>query len=271
MKRCEQTPTKLTVLFIGDIFGKPGMDMVKKQLPILKQQYSIDFVIAQAENVSGRKGLVPKDYYKLKEMGVDAFTLGNHVWAKEEILEIINNPDVIRPLNVDPEYQGQGTCLFKINDGLSLRVTTLLGISFNPLNLPWKQSKANNFFDAIDAVVATDEADFHIVDFHAETTSEKNVLALYLDGKVSALIGTHTHVQTNDAKILPHNLAYITDAGMTGPANAAIGANFQEVYEKMRYDSIVAFKVSKNKAQFNGVVLELTKNGPSKITPIRIE
>lgn len=264
-----QKAQSLNVLFIGDIFGKPGIEMVQKQIQDLKKTYAIDFVIAQAENVSGRKGLVPKDYQKLKAIGVNAFTLGNHVWAKESILEIINNPDIIRPLNIDFDYQGQGSSLFKVND-LSLRVTSLLGISFNPLNLPWKQTQANNFFDAIDQVLATNTADFHIIDFHAETTSEKNVLALYLDGKADALIGTHTHVQTNDAKILPQNLAYITDAGMTGPANAAIGANFQEVYEKMRFDKMIAFKVSQNKCQFNGVVLQLDKVNGSKIIPIAI-
>lgn len=262
---------KINILFIGDIFGKSGMKMVENHLEDLKKTYQIDFVVAQSENVSGRKGLIPKDYEKLKKIGIDAFTLGNHVWAKEEILTIINNNDIIRPLNINDEYQGQGSRVFKLANNLELRITALLGISFNPLNLPWKQCKANNFFDAIDKVIEINRADFHVIDFHAETTSEKNVLALYLDGKVDGLVGTHTHVQTNDAKVFPNNLAYITDAGMTGPANAAIGANFQEVYEKMRYDKVVAFKASKNPAQFNGVVLQLEKNGKSKILPIQID
>lgn len=261
---------KLNILFIGDVFGKPGIDKIIQHLDQIKKEHQIDFVIAQAENVSGRKGLVPKDYEKMKMIGIDAFSLGNHVWAKDEILKIIDNPDIVRPLNVDDEYPGQGSQVFLVND-CKVRLTTLLGISFNPLNLPWKQSKANNFFDAIDQVIKTDQSDFHIIDFHAETTSEKNVLALYLDGKAAALIGTHTHVQTNDAKILDRNLAYITDAGMTGPANAAIGANFQEVYEKMRYDKVIAFKVSKNPAQFNGVVLKLSKNQKSEIITIKID
>ena len=127
---------KINILFIGDIFGKSGMKMVENHLEDLKKTYQIDFVVAQSENVSGRKGLIPKDYEKLKKIGIDAFTLGNHVWAKEEILTIINNNDIIRPLNINDEYQGQGSRVFKLANNLELRITALLGISFNPLNLP---------------------------------------------------------------------------------------------------------------------------------------
>lgn len=261
---------KLNVLFIGDIFGKPGIDIVKKYLIDLKKEHKIDFVIAQSENVSGRKGLIPEDYEHLKKIGINAFTLGNHVWAKKSIKSIINNDDIIRPLNINDEYSGHGSSVFTINNKINLRVTSLLGITFNPLNSPWKESQANNFFDAIDKVIENDKSDFHIIDFHAETTSEKSVLALYLDGKASALIGTHTHVQTSDAKVFPNNLVYITDAGMCGPTNSAIGANFQEVYEKMRYEKMVPFKVSNNTPQFNAVVLKLRKSSKSEIIPISI-
>lgn len=265
----KKTNKEINILFIGDVFGKSGINIIKQMLPTLKEEHKIDFVIAQAENVSGRKGLEPKDYNKLKEIGINVFTLGNHVWAKHKINEIIDNKDIVRPFNVDVGYPGSGTNIFDVND-LKIRVTSLLGITFNPLNSPWKQKQANNFFDAIDEIIKYDDSDFHIVDFHAETTSEKNVLALYLDGKISALIGTHTHIQTNDARILENNLAYISDAGMTGPSNSAIGANFQEVYEKMRFDKMISFKPSKNKPQFNGVVLKLSKTRKSQIIPINI-
>lgn len=252
----------LNILFIGDIFGKPGIEKVEQELPNLKNKYSIDFVIAQSENVSGRKGFVKKDYLKLSEIGVDAFTLGNHVWAKKEIEDIINNNNIIRPLNIQDHYPGSGSNVFDIK-GIKLRITSLMGITFNKLLSPWKEEYANSFFDAIDNVIKQDESDFHIIDFHAETTSEKNVLAVYLDGKVDALIGTHTHVQTNDAKIFKNNLAFVSDAGMTGPSNCAIGANFQEVYEKMRFNSFSKFKISNNITQFNGVILKLNKKGSS--------
>lgn len=253
---------KLNILFIGDIFGNPGIEKVEKELENLKSEYNINFVIAQSENVSGRKGLVKKDYERLSAIGVDAFTLGNHVWSKKEIELIINNKNIIRPLNIEDHYPGNGSSVFDIN-GITLRVTSLMGITFNKLVSPWKEEYANSFFDAIDKIIENDESDFHFIDFHAETTSEKNVLAVYLDGKVDALIGTHTHVQTNDAKIFQKNLAYVSDAGMTGPSNCAIGANFQEVYEKMRFNSFSKFQVSKNEAQFNGVLIKLNKKKSS--------
>ncbi len=252
----------LKILFIGDIFGNPGIEKVETELSNLKAKYKIDFVIAQSENVSGRKGFLKKDYDRLSEIGVNAFTLGNHVWAKKEILDIIDNKNIIRPLNVEPHYPGNGSSVFNIN-GTTLRVTSLMGITFNKLLSPWKEEYANSFFDSIDQLIESDESDFHFIDFHAETTSEKNVLAVYLDGKVDALIGTHTHVQTNDAKIFEKNLAFVSDAGMTGPSNCAIGANFKEVYEKMRFDSFSKFKVSNNIAQFNGVLVELNKKKSS--------
>ncbi|EFF41129.1 TIGR00282 family metallophosphoesterase [Mycoplasmopsis alligatoris] len=261
----------LTLLFLGDIFGEPGIAIVEKYLPSLIKEHNIDFVIAQSENVSDRKGLTETDYLRLKEAGVSAFTLGNHVWSKSDILKIINNKDVIRPLNIETTYPGQGTSVFMIGDK-SLRVTSLMGITFNHLLPPWEEEYANNFFDCIDQVIENDEkTDFHFVDFHAETTSEKNVLGLYLDGKIDAICGTHTHVQTNDAKILPNGTAYITDAGMSGPMNSAIGANYEEVYQKMRYGSRLKYKVSTNVAQFNSVLIKLSTNRKTNtITPINI-
>ena len=263
---------EINVLFIGDIFGESGIKKVEEELPKLKKEHNIDLVIAQSENVSGRKGLIPKDYERLMKIGVDVFTLGNHAFAKSSISEIINNKNVLRPYNVNNEYEGQGTSVFDIK-GLKVRVTSMLGITFNDLNAPWKQSKANNFFDAIDEIIENDESDFHIIDFHAETTSEKNVFGLYLDtyckNKVSALLGTHTHVQTNDAKKFDNGLIYITDVGMTGPKNSAIGANFEEVYQKMRYGSRKAFVSSNNESELNCVFIKLNDVDTSTIKTIK--
>ncbi|MBD5423325.1 MAG: YmdB family metallophosphoesterase [Mycoplasma sp.] len=262
----------MKILFIGDIFGESGIQKIENELPKLIDENKIDFVIAQSENVSGRKGLEPNDYKRLKKVGVNVFTLGNHAFAKSSISEIINNGDILRPYNVDDEYDGIGTNVFEVN-GKKIRVTSLLGITFNDLNSPWKQSKANNFFDAIDEIVKNDHSDFHIIDFHAETTSEKNVFALYLDkylpGKVTALLGTHTHVQTNDAKKLDNNLLYITDAGMTGPKNSAIGADFEDVYKKMRYNAKSKFNPSKNESELNCVLLTINNGEIPKIEAIK--
>ncbi|WP_416738079.1 TIGR00282 family metallophosphoesterase [Mycoplasmopsis meleagridis] len=255
---------KLKILFIGDIFGEPGIKIVEKYLPNLIKEKKIDFVIAQAENVSGRKGFAKKDYLRLKKAGINYFTLGNHVWANDEILTFINNNDLSRPANVDNSYPGKGSQIVKINNK-TLRITALMGITFNKLLFPWKEETANNFFDCIDNILNYQErADFHFIDFHAETTSEKNVLALYLDGRIDALVGTHTHVQTNDARILPNKTCFISDVGMCGPINSAIGANFEEVYLKMRYQKNVKFKVSSNKSQFNGVLISLNSINKDK-------
>nr|WP_318024030.1 TIGR00282 family metallophosphoesterase [Mycoplasmopsis primatum] len=252
---------ELSILFIGDIFGTPGIKMVKKHLPELRKKYNADVVIAQSENVSGRKGLEKKDYQELKSAGVDIFTLGNHVWAKSDILNIINNDDLIRPANINPGYPGKGTQVFKLKNDISLRVTSLMGITFNKLLKPWTQDSADNFFDTIDSIREYQEkTDFHFIDFHAETTSEKYVLGLYLDGLVDAICGTHTHVQTNDAHVLPKGTCFVTDAGMTGPYDCAIGANFQEIYEHMRFGAMKVFKTSNNPTQFNGVYLKLNTN-----------
>ncbi|MBZ4212612.1 YmdB family metallophosphoesterase [Mycoplasma sp. U97] len=263
---------KINILFIGDIFGQPGIDTVKNYLPYLKKKHKIDIVIAQAENVSGRKGFEEKDYIELKNAGVDVFTLGNHVWAKNDILNIIHNNDVVRPANVNHSYPGEGTRLIKINENITLRVTALMGITFNKLMKPWEQESANNFFDTMDTIINfAEKADFHFVDFHAETTSEKYVLGLYLDGKVDAICGTHTHVQTNDAHVLPKGSCYITDVGMTGPKDCAIGANFDEVYRHMRYNEKIPFVPSNNPCQFNAVVIQLSTNRKNKIFPINAD
>ena len=253
----------INVLFLGDIFGQPGIDIIKKYLPDLKKQYNIDFIYAQAENVSGRKGFEPKDYETLKEIGINAFTLGNHVWAKSKIKKIINNNDVIRPANIESKYPGSGIRIFDVK-GKKISIMSFLGITFNPLLKPWEEEVANNFFDEFDKLYENNKADYYIIDFHAETTAEKSIFSLYTDGKVDAFFGTHTHVQTNDARILPKGTYYATDAGMCGPRNCAIGSNFQEVYEKMRFQSYVSFQVSENPCQLNGIIYTLTKNENDK-------
>ncbi|SJZ48118.1 TIGR00282 family metallophosphoesterase [Mycoplasmopsis verecunda] len=260
----------INILFLGDIFGEPGVKTVEKYLPSLIKDFSVDFTIAQGENVTGRKGLDKNDYDRLSQAGVNAFTMGNHVWANSDIENFIDNSNVIRPFNINLDYPGQGSKLFNVKNS-TLRVTSIMGITFNELMSPWKETHANNFFDAMDDLIQNfPKTDFHFVDFHAETTSEKNVFALYLDGKVDAICGTHTHVQTNDARILPNGTCYVTDAGMTGPMNSAIGANFDEVYHKMRFDAHERFKVSTNNTQLNGVLIKLDKQNGNSIELINI-
>ncbi len=257
----------MKILFIGDIFGEPGILGLEKHLKKIIVKNKIDFVIAQGENISGRKGLVESDYERLKKIGVDVFTMGNHVWAKKQISKIINNPDIIRPYNIEKGYEGKGTNVFKVK-GKNIRVTSFLGRDFNELRTGWRQKQASNFFDFFDKLYKKDKSEYHIIDFHGEVTSEKNVFGLYVDGKVSAVLGTHTHVQTSDCRILPKGTAYITDVGSTGPINSAIGADYNTVYRKMRYNEHISFKVSKNDVDLNAVILELNSKN-NKIIPLK--
>ena len=255
----------MKILFIGDIFGEPSIKALEKHLPKFINSNKIDFVVAQGENASDRKGLVKDDYIRLKKSGIDVFTMGNHVWAKKEINEIIKNDDIIRPHNINKGYPGKGTNVFNVK-GKKIRITCLLGYEFNDLTNGWRQKRANNFFDSFDKIYKKDNSDFHIIDFHGEVTSEKNVFGIYVDGKASALLGTHTHVQTSDAKILPKGTAYITDVGSTCPINSAIGADYESVYQKMRYNKFIKFKVSKNPIEMNGVILKFNKKNIEIIT-----
>ena len=257
----------MKVLFIGDVFGEPGIAALEKHLDKIIRKNKIDFTIAQAENVSGRKGLVEEDYKRLKKAGVNAFTIGNHVWAKDGILSIIENDDIIRPYNISKGYPGMGTRVFKVK-GKNIRVTSLLGQEFNELRTGWKETRASNFFKAFDKIDNKSNADYHIVDFHAEVTSEKNVFGLYVDGRASALLGTHTHVQTSDARILPKGTAYITDAGMTGPINSAIGADYESVLHKMKDGKASKFTTSTNPVDLNGVIIKFSKNNTAEIKSI---
>lgn len=264
--------SKTRILFIGDIFGLPGVKTVEKLLPEIIEKHKIDFVIAQGENVTGRKGLNFEDYQRLMQAGVNCLTMGNHVWANQDIYNFIDSSNVIRPYNIQNNYPGVGSLVFLLKNNKKLRVTSLLGLTFNQLMKPWEQEVANNFFDAIDELIEKNEADYHFVDFHGETTSEKYVFGLYVDGKIDAVCGTHTHVQTNDYKILPNGTCFITDAGMTGPENSAIGANFEEVYEKMRFDSKKPFTVSQNSTQFNSVIIEFNdEKSQNSITPLNFK
>lgn len=257
----------MKVLFIGDVFGEPGISALEKHLVKIIRKHKIDFTIAQAENVSGRKGLIEKDYLRLKAAGVDAFTIGNHVWAKDGIFSIIENDDIIRPYNISKGYPGMGTRVFKVK-GKTIRVTSLLGQEFNELRGGWKENKASSFFKAFDKIDSKSNSDYHIVDFHAEVTSEKNVFGLYADGRATGVFGTHTHVQTNDARVLPKGTAYITDAGMTGPINSAIGADYESVLKKMKDNKASRFVTSTNPVDLNGVILKINKDDTTEITAI---
>ncbi|NQX83764.1 MAG: TIGR00282 family metallophosphoesterase [Mycoplasmataceae bacterium] len=242
----------MNILFIGDIFGKSGIETVKAELPSLIHEYNVDLVIANAENASiNGKGLNKNDYNKLQDTGINFFTLGNHAFRNSDILKYIDHVDnLVRPYNWEGDsIPGVGTQVIEKN-GKKVRITSLLGQSF--INEP-----STNPFSAIEEILADSEQDIHIVDFHGETTSEKNVFGYKMDGKVDAIFGTHTHVQTNDLRLNPKGTLYMTDVGMTGPQYSAIGAELESVAKRMITGMPSYFKESTKSAQFNGIVFKI--------------
>ena len=208
---------------IGDIIGRPGRQALKAVLPGLRQELAIDFVIANGENTAGGFGITTDTAYELLDNGVDLLTSGNHIWDQKEIIPYMDEGlPLIRPANY-PNAPGRG---YLIYDGIM--VLNLMGRVFMPaLDCPFRTADA-----ILKEVAESENPKVIIVDFHAEATSEKQGMGWYLDGRVSAVLGTHTHVGTVDAKILPKGTAYLSDVGMTGPVNSVIGSNVGDVLER---------------------------------------
>lgn len=218
-------------LIIGDIFGAEGKKFVINQLPYLRKQYSPDIIIANGENVSiGGKSLIKKDYDDLKKAGIDYFTMGNHTFRNKKINDYIDDVnDLVRPANYAEKQKGKGSLIFEYK-GKKILLFNLLGVGF--MNM-----KLKNPFHKADEILSKNDYDIAILDFHAETTSEKIVLANYLSKKINIMVGTHTHIQTSDERILNNHLAYITDLGMCGVYNSAIGMDFDAVTNKLRFSN----------------------------------
>ncbi len=243
----------MKILFIGDVVGRVGRRLLKEKIPYYVDKYEIDFVIANGENASHGKGLTRNQYFELLDAGVDAITLGNHYMSKSEILRYINQVDrLVRPYNLLKEFPGEGSVGFEVN-GVSIRVTNLLGSAFmnEEVNAP--------YYSILNLLSDEEEpATIHIVDFHAEATGEKQSLAFALDGKVSAVLGTHTHVQTCDAHVLPKGTAFISDVGMTGYADGVLGSTAETVVNKIIYGQQSKFQVpDEGRGVFSAVVLDI--------------
>jgi metallophosphoesterase (TIGR00282 family) len=255
----------LNILVIGDIVGRPGRRAVKALLPVLRQQYQVDFVIANAENASGGRGLTGEVMQELLFTGVDVLTMGNHVWDNKDILRFIDDePRLIRPVNYPSPCPGRGYNVYTAGFNIKIAVINASGRVFlPPLDCP---------FVAVDEVLAElkGQADIIIVDFHAEATSEKVAFGYYFDGRVQAVLGTHTHIQTSDERILPKGTAYITDLGMTGPYESVLGMKKEQVLEKFLTGRPVRLDVASGKAQLEGVVLNLDDNSHQVNKIVRI-
>jgi metallophosphoesterase (TIGR00282 family) len=214
----------MRILFIGDIVGPPGVTFLRKALPVVVARERVDMVIANAENAAGGTGLTAQIYRKLRDAGVDLVTLGDHIYKKAEIISILNREDrVCKPANYPPDAPGRQYALAAARDGTSVAVFCLLGRTFmRPVDCP---------FLAADRVLRELEgkARVVVVDAHAEATADKYLLAHHLKGRVSAVLGTHTHVQTADEQVLPGGTAFICDVGMTGPYDSILGRRIDRV------------------------------------------
>ena len=241
----------MKILFFGDIVGKLGRKAVRQYLPKLVEKYHIDFVIANGENASHGKGLTEKNYYELLNGGVDAITLGNHWASKREIASYLNDAtNLVRPINLLGEVGGVGTMTFEVN-GHKVRVTNVLGTAF-------MHDEVMNPYQSLKEITDIENQVIHIVDYHAEATGEKMSFANAFDGKVTAVLGTHTHVQTNDAKVLEHGTAYISDVGMCGAANGVLGFEKNSVINKTLFGAEAPFQLDEHdEMMINAVVIDI--------------
>lgn len=256
----------MKILFIGDVVGKPGREAIRLLLPQLTREFGIDFVIANAENASGGSGITRKVSLELYEAGVHVLTSGDHIWKKKEILEFINDdPRIMRPANYPDAAPGRGYAIFTTETGAKIGVINVNGRVFmDPMDCPFAASmKAAQELRAQTRVI--------VVDVHAEATSEKTALGWYLDGKVSAVIGTHTHIQTADERILPQGTAYMTDAGMTGPYDSVIGRRVEDVLQKFITGVPVRFEVALQNVQLHAALIDIDEARGSARSIMRIQ
>ena len=256
----------MRILFVGDVVGAPGRRAIEARLPGLREELDVSFCVVNGENVADGVGITPKLAERLLAAGADVITLGNHTWRRKEINPYLSGSDrVIRPANLASSAPGRGIAVAPAADGSRAAVINVLGSLF--------LSPATDMFEIIDALVeeARAQTDVVVVDVHAEATSEKVALARWLDGRVTAVIGTHTHVQTADARVQPGGTAAITDVGMTGPHDSVIGVKAELAIQRMRTGMPIRFETAEGDVRLEGALVECDASGRATgIDPIRI-
>jgi metallophosphoesterase (TIGR00282 family) len=257
----------MRILFVADVFGVPGRRAVEERLPALREELAADFCVVNGENAADGAGITPRIADRILAAGADVITLGNHVWRRPEIGPYLADSErVIRPANVSAGSPGRGLTVAAAADGTPVAVINLLGRLFI--------DSAVGPFEVVDELVdeARKRAQVILIDFHAEATSEKVALPRWLDGRVTAVIGTHTHVQTNDARVLPGGTAAISDAGMTGPHDSVIGVQADLAIARMRTGMPVRFKPAQGGVRIEGVLVECGTDGAAtSCEPVRVE
>ena len=245
----------MNILVIGDVVGKLGVDMVKKQLPSLKQQYNIDFTIVNAENSADGMGITKNIYTDLRRVGADVITMGNHTWGKKEIFSFIDEEErLIRPSNYTEGLPGKGKVLVDCKNH-KIGVIDLIGrVNVGEVK---EENSVCPFIKSEELIekIKKENVDYIFVDFHAEATAEKIALGYFLEDKVTCVYGTHTHVQTADEQII-NNMAYITDVGMTGPKGSVLGLKKEIAVARFYTGQRIKYECSENEAMFNAVIVE---------------
>ncbi|MBN1755513.1 TIGR00282 family metallophosphoesterase [bacterium] len=243
----------MNILFIADIFAKAGRNAVLQLLPGIKEEYDIEFTIANGENVAGGYGITPNLGRKLLRYGIDVLTSGNHIWDRKDDVQdwLDTSSQILRPFNYPPSLPGSGSNIYTTERGNKIAVLNLQGRAFMAsIDCPFRTGE----MEVKNLKASTPNI---IIDFHAETTAEKKALGYYFDGKVSAVIGTHTHIQTADECILPNGTAYITDVGMTGPFDSVIGMRKKGAIERIITQTKVKFAPAEKDVHLSGAVIEI--------------
>lgn len=243
----------MRLLFIGDIFGKPGRTLIKRELPRLRQELALDICLANCENAAQGSGITEDTLKELFSAGIDAFTGGNHLWDKKQGAEYLKTEyRIARPLNFPKDAFGQDIAYLRTPAGKRLAIISLCGQVF--LDTPFPP------LFTLEEKLKTLDTNLIFVDFHAEATGEKRALGFYFDGKVSAIIGTHTHIQTADEEILPQGTAYLSDVGMTGPHNSVIGVKKEIILQKMLTGMPIRFEPAEDGLQLNAVLIDIDEH-----------
>ena len=249
---------KLNILCIGDIVGKPGRHVLAEKLKKLVREQHVDCVIANAENTAGGSGLTPQSYEKMLRYGVNLISLGDHTYRKKDIVKVLETKDnIIRPANMSPNSAGKDFAIYQTKKGPTVALIQLIGrIFMKPAECP---------FNAIDKLLpqVKNQADIIFVDMHAEATSEKVAMGHYLDGKVSCVFGTHTHITTADEKILKKGTAYITDVGMTGAHDSVLGRKTESVLKHFRTQMPTPFEIATGDVRMSAVLVTVDSNSKS--------
>ncbi len=244
---------EIRAIFIGDVIGKYGRRILANTLPFIKRKYKPDVIIVNGENSAGGIGIVKKTAFEMFNTGVDIITTGNHVWDKREAIDLIRDDDhILRPINYPKSVPGKGYIDFKTKDGTR-------GIVINLQGRVFMEPVVDNPFTIIDEFLKRTDFKVILIDFHAEATAEKQAMGFYLDGRVSAVLGTHTHVQTNDLRILTNGTAYQTDVGMAGSMDSIIGMKKQPIITKFLTGINQRFEVAKKDMILDMAVVDINK------------